>query len=149
MKNLKDTSFDQGTHIIEFLRSHPFISVSKVEKAAEMPKSSLLAAMTGKRNIPIQHWYKLNNVLSNYGYSLGDAVQADPPGFFEAPFSELNITIMNGDDIHIYKNYKNVNEVIEFIDIVSIALERRLDSEIEKHGNEFVIKSRLLKHQGF
>ena len=146
MKNneLEDIIFDQGSHMVEFLRSHPFISVTAVEKAAEMPKSSLRHAMTGKRNIPIQYWYKLNNILTDYGYKSSDVIDADPPFDLFLPFDQLDITVLSGNHIHINSNYTQIADVLEFLNIISICLERRLDDEIEEYGKEFVVKSRLL-----
>lgn len=141
----KEMSFDQGTHIVEFLKSRPFLSISKVEKSAEIPKSSLLAAMSGKRNVPMQYWYRLNNVLCDYGYSLGDAVQADPPELY-LPFKYLDISV-HESGVHFSKNYEEIEDVKTFLNNVSVALDYCLKSEITKYGKEFVLNSRILNNE--
>lgn len=147
MKNKKiqelDLSFDQGTHIIEFLKARPFISVNQVEKAAEMPKSSLASAMISKRSVPIKYWYVLHNILSKYGYTIDDAVKCDPPFDLELPFKNLEINVHEAG-IYFSKNYEEVKDLEIFLNHVLIALEKRQESEIIKYGKEFSLNSRLI-----
>ncbi|MCP9763909.1 hypothetical protein [Lacihabitans soyangensis] len=138
-----DLVFDQGAHIVEFLKSRPFISVNQVEIAAGMPKSSLAAAMIGKRNIPVKYWYTLNNILSAYGYSINDAVECDPPFDLELPFKNLEISVHEAG-IYFSKNYAEVKDVEVFLNHVLIALEKRQENEIKEYGREFVLDSRLI-----
>jgi hypothetical protein len=139
-----DISFDQGAHIVEFLKSRPFISVNQVEKAAEMPKSSLASAMIGKRNIPVKYWYVLNNILADYGYSLDTGIVADPPFDLQLPFRNLEINI-HESGIYFSKNYNEVRDLEIFLNHVLIALEKREESEVTKFGKEFCLKSRLIE----
>jgi hypothetical protein len=139
-----DIPFEQGNHIIDFLKSRPFISVSQVEKAAEMPKSSLASAMIGKRNIPVKYWYVLNNILADYGYTIDDAVQADPPFELQLPFKNLEISV-HESGIYFSRNYQHVRDLEIFLNHVLIALEKREESEIIRHGREFCLKSRLIE----
>jgi hypothetical protein len=139
-----DISFDQGSHIVEFLKSRPFISVSQVEKAAEMPKSSLASAMIGKRNVPVKYWYVLNNILADYGYSLDTGVEADPPFDLYLNFKNLEINVHEAG-IYFSKNYDEVRDLEIFLNHVLIALEKREESEVTKFGKEFCLKSRLIE----
>jgi hypothetical protein len=138
-----DIFFDQGAHIVDFLRSKPFISVNQVEKAAEMPKSSLASAMIGKRNVPVRYWNVLNNILADYGYSLDTGVEADPPFDLYLNFKNLEINI-HESGIYFSKNYNEVRDLEIFLNHVLIALEKREESEVTKYGKEFVLNSRLV-----
>jgi hypothetical protein len=138
-----DIAFDQGAHIVEFLKSRPFISVNQVEKAAEMPKSSLASAMIGKRNVPVKYWYVLNNILADYGYSLDTGVEADPPFELYLNFRNLEINVREAG-IYFSKNYDEVRDLEIFLNHVLIALEKREESEVTKYGKEFVLNSRLV-----
>jgi hypothetical protein len=144
-KELEDISFDQGTHIVQFLKSHPFISVKQLEKTAEMPKSSLAGAMAGKRKIPKTYWYTLNNILANYGYSIDTAVNVDPMPDLILPFKYLDICCLESG-IAISKNFEEVELVKDFLNNILIAIERIQPSEVTKYGNEFILKSRLIEY---
>lgn len=140
-----ETSFDQGSHIVDFLIKRPFIAINKVEQAANMPKSSLHGAIGGNRKIPVKYWYDLNKVLSEYGYSISTGISSDPPESLMLPFKYLDISCLDRG-VTISKNYDQINEIVSFLNNLLMALENHLPSEIEKYGNEFILKSRFLTY---
>lgn len=54
--------------IINFLRTTMLPPLSKLERVAGIPATTLSAAIKGKRDIPGKHLPALKKVLKNYGY---------------------------------------------------------------------------------
>jgi chromosome partitioning protein len=54
--------------IVKFFKDHPCISVNCIEKAADLPKSTLAHALRGSRQLNEDHMGKLMPVLKKYGY---------------------------------------------------------------------------------
>lgn len=55
--------------IIEFLQSHPLISVNALEKMCNIPQSTINKAFSGSREIPDVHINNLEAILKKYGHS--------------------------------------------------------------------------------
>lgn len=73
----KDQTFEQdelavllSNHFLNFLESHPLISIRGLEKAANMPNDTIRKAKEskGKRGIPEKYFYDLGLILRNYGF---------------------------------------------------------------------------------
>ncbi|MBA4852082.1 hypothetical protein [Emticicia sp. BO119] len=56
--------------IITFLKSHPFISVNAIERALDLPFTTLSKAMTGQRDISEKHLWNIILALSSYGLTI-------------------------------------------------------------------------------
>jgi len=54
--------------VIHFFTDNPALSVSTIEKEADLPRSSLQKALSGKRKLNKNHLGKLYPVLSKYGF---------------------------------------------------------------------------------
>lgn len=60
-----------SNHFLEFLTSHPLISVRGLETAAGMPRDTIRKAKESKdgRRIPEKYFYKMGLILVNYGFN--------------------------------------------------------------------------------
>lgn len=58
--------------IIIFLKSHPLISVNRLESRLNIPQRSIAQAMAGLRSIPKKHISAIEKELSHYGFSLSN-----------------------------------------------------------------------------
>lgn len=56
--------------VVDFLKSHPLISVNALEKLLDLPFTSVHQAVSGKRLIPKSHIFKILVELANYGLTL-------------------------------------------------------------------------------
>lgn len=63
---------NESDALIEFLKTHPLISLNALEKKLNIPQSTLSKAVKGhkSRSIPIGYWYKFSLELRDYGYHI-------------------------------------------------------------------------------
>lgn len=59
-----------NNQVIEFFKTHEFISVTAVEKSLKLPDSTIRQAMVGNRNIPLKHLFSIIRAIIPYGFKL-------------------------------------------------------------------------------
>lgn len=72
MQDNEEHLINESNALIEFLKTHPLISLNALEKKLNIPQSTLSKAVKGhkSRSIPIGYWYKLSFELKEYGYHI-------------------------------------------------------------------------------
>lgn len=63
--------------LIEYLKTHPLISLNALEEKLNIPQSTLSKAVKGHRPIPIGYWYKLSLELRDYGYHIENYIKVE------------------------------------------------------------------------
>lgn len=61
---------NQSPLFVTFLKEHPLINVSGLEKLLGVKRGGIAHALTknSKVNIPSKYWYDLYQILGNYGF---------------------------------------------------------------------------------
>lgn len=77
MQDNEEHLINESNALIEFLKTHPLISLNALEKKLNIPQSTLSKAVKGHRTIPIGYRYKLSLELRSYGYHIEDYIQVE------------------------------------------------------------------------
>jgi len=79
MKKITEKDKYLSNILVDFLKSHPAISVNMIEQLANIPQSTINKAFSGERTIPSQHIYPLFCILAEYGLEYeGFSLRYDP-----------------------------------------------------------------------
>ncbi len=72
MQDNEEILINESDALIEYLKTHPLISLNALEKKLNIPQSTLSKAVKGhkSRSIPVGYWYALSLELRDYGYHI-------------------------------------------------------------------------------
>lgn len=102
---MENTQQKYSDIITEFLKSHPLISLNALEKALEIPQSTLHKAINAARLIPSKHIFPLLCELALYGLEIdGFRLTVDESNNI---FARKDVeTVDSADDYYLSKQYR-------------------------------------------